>query len=564
MLASATPFDHLSGDRAVRLPQLLDRVPRVRRMLEKLPLILQNGANLRELLTAVAEELGAIDESTTRLMRSNWYTWSRGYDDNTDTKEDALRIKAESELGRYAALFGISPVRGESTEYLRKHIATIAALHRTGISTAPSILRLVSLLYLEEQPANIDWIKTANDELVATWAFTPKDGRTREIELIDNPVTSVSAVFRGATLRQRLPVTNDSLNVSGGKTVLREIHLTALDADIHVPVIRLATSTVILFVDKIPVGQTLVLRHGEVPLLGGEPIDDSRLFQMSTTVFFDSEDARFDEAPARFEKFVPSIMENARFDDQNARFDELGGQFESMASRLDLPCLPNGQSTWLWETMTRTDLDAFLSAWCMSGKLDKREYEPLLDAALLEKPNDTRADLKLYWHEDAPATFALRIPSDYLPPHYPQSSGAAPAEQCDELVRDLERVLAYGRAAGVQSRIEFVMTYWLKLSVERLAGDKRKVDELQWNVSQALVRYESRLSRLEEGEHEFPKLRFDDLATILQQHANVKLVRLDVTRGQGAMQPLGAGGAIEIPDKLWRMRADTITCAEVV
>ncbi len=437
----STPFDHLQGMTANWVEASDERAPRVRRMLDTLPLILQNGSNIRELFTVIAGELGALDAGMTRLMRSKWYRLSIGYPDDTDTQENPLLMKADSELGRFAALFGIAPARGETTEYLRQHIDAMVEIHRLGLASAPAILRLVSLLYQGEQPPNIGWIKNANDEFVATWEFEVKTDpnsapKSYRVELIDNPVLPAKAAFGSTPSGVKCVVTNRCLKGHLRQTLPDNIVLKAVDADIRVPVITLGKGIDrIVFVGTIPKGQALVLRSGEAPLLDGKAVDSTKVFKMHVKTVFDDENSRFDDSPGGVE------FETLQ------RFDELG-------SASKIPTLPEGESIWSWDTLDRAQLKAFLAGWFNDKPVDAA----LLQAALETKNANQRADFELHWQEMTSATFELRIPKDYVPPHYdaPEGQADSPNWGMTALVRDIERVLACGRAAGVRSRIEIV------------------------------------------------------------------------------------------------------------
>jgi hypothetical protein len=389
---------------------------RARRMVGYLPPVLQTGRQLNHFFETLGKELGQMELWLTRLMRSRWYTLARGF-----SPDDTLSVKAGSELGRLGALYGLVPRRGESDTYFRQRLATLVELHRTGLSTAPALLGLVSMVYLAHQPPDISW---EGEAAIGTFQVPQADGSMRELRVVlaDKPLTPASTRFVGIGAGQQLLTTNHGL-----EEAIPEISLKAAEADIAVPLLHHEESGLdVIFLGRVPKGQTLTLRDKYVPLLDGRPAREPVIVAHPTRFV-----GRDDQGP-------------------RARFDAPDSRFAVFKQDQELPRLVLGRNHWSYETLTRTKLASYLRG---TPGLD-------LDKALAqatEDKNSPRADLQFSWLELAPATFTLSIPVDYVPPHLqvPGEDGTVPG--LPGLVRELAAVLTYGRAAGVRWRIELML-----------------------------------------------------------------------------------------------------------
>jgi hypothetical protein len=387
---------------------------RARRMVGYLPPLLQSGGKINLLFDVIAQELGVMEGGITRLMRSRWYTLAQGF-----RADDSLATKAGSELGQLGALYGLQPGPDEDDAYFRQRLASLVELHRTGMNTAPALLRLVSLVYRAEQPPELSW-----DEDTAVGRFTVPgpagaDGtpgtRKLHVELADNPPTPAMARFQGIPADQRLLTLNQGL-----EPALPEVTLTAPgDADLSIPILHHHESGLdVLFLGRVPRGGTLTLRHQRVPLINGGPAQEPVLLAHPSRFDDGNQTFRFDTAAARFSVF-----------DQDQR----------------LPELAPGENHWSYGTLSKKDLQNYLPG----GKpeLEKARQKAL---ELAQEPRQSPPiDIRFRWTEVTPATFVLRIPVDYVPPQ---------AKGLPDLVRELTATLNYGRASGVRARIEFMLT----------------------------------------------------------------------------------------------------------
>ncbi|PTL80168.1 hypothetical protein [Vitiosangium sp. GDMCC 1.1324] len=393
---------------------------RTRRMLEMLPLFLQRGGNIRLILDVLGQGFGEMEGGVTRLMRSRWHTLAQGF-----SARDTPMRKAESELGRLAALYGLYASRDERDDAFRRHLAALVGLHRVGLTTAPALLQLVAMVYLAEQTPEISW-----EGRVAVGQFEVRepDGSRRavRVELVDNPLSPASARFTGAKPGQWFVISNAGLD-----TTMPELSLTApADRDVAVPILtQQETGLNVIFVGVVPRKATLTLRHQRVPLIDGTPSQAPVILASPT-------------------RFVAQGTLNTE-----SRFGERGApraRFSVFDEQRSLPTLPPGESRWSYDTLDRATLQSYVPGWPAA----------LINTALTVKSSPP-VDLALHWTEVAAATFVLRIPADYVPPRYRLKEGdteAPPVPGLPGLVRDLARALEYGRAAGVRPRIEFTLT----------------------------------------------------------------------------------------------------------
>lgn len=389
---------------------------RARRMVGYLPPVLQSGARVNLFFATLAQELGRMEAGLTRLMRSRWYTLARGYGPG-----ESLADKAASELGLLAALYGLTPRRGEQEDYFRQHLATLVELHRTGLGSAPALLRLVSLVYLARQPPEVLW---EADTAVGLLTVPKADGTWRQLrlELADNPPTAQTARFRNVGPGQRLLTANGGL-----ETALPEISLQATEADLAVPILRHQESGLeLFFLGRVPKGRTLTLRNDRPPLIDGRPAREPVILAHPTR-FSGANDGR-----------------------ALTRFDAPGARFSVFEENKRLPELAPGESHWSYDTLVRGEIRSYLLGWS-EARLKEAEAQALVARAT------PRAELAFSWTEVTPATCVLRIPADYVPPYLlePDAEGQVPG--LPGLVRELAAALSYGRAAGVRTRIELTL-----------------------------------------------------------------------------------------------------------
>ncbi|MCP3166505.1 hypothetical protein [Myxococcus qinghaiensis] len=389
---------------------------RSRRMVGYLPPVLQSGTKINLFFSTLARELEQMEGGLTRLMRSRWHALARGF-----PVGDSLEAKEGSELGRLAALYGLLPRQGESSEYLRQRVATVVELHRTGMASAPALLRLVSLVYMARQPPEIFW---EGDLAVGLFSVPRMDGtwRTIRVELEDNPATPSSASFRNVSGGQRVLAANGGLKVASPA-----ISLKATEREIAVPILRHEQAGLdLIFLGRVPLGSTLLLRHERPAFIDGSPVANP-VIRAHPTRFSSLED--------------PGVL--TRFDTPDARFSV----FENNQR---VPDLVLGENHWRYDTLDRNQVASYLTSWSTEER----------DAAMahaLPQRNTPRADLRLDWTEITPATCTLRIPIDHVPPHLQVPNEDQVVPGLPGLVKELAAALEYGRCAGVRTRIEFTL-----------------------------------------------------------------------------------------------------------
>lgn len=390
---------------------------RAQRMLAALPLALQGGKNLGAVLRTIAEELALAESGVTRLLRSRWYAINRGW----DSRDAEVDVKAASELGALADLFGLEPAAGETTDHFRRRLRDVIVLHRAGLTTAPALLQMAAYVYLSDEPPVITW--EADDVAVATFTVTePGVGpRPVRLELIDNPRKSASAVLPQVNPGDRFTITNQ-----GFDPAIPEFILTARGGSVAVPVItQLDTDLRIIWVGKLEPGQELTLRHEQLPLVDGRPVAAPVVVVNPYT--YGAPDDYDKDSVFWLEKTIKGVRQT-----QGARF--------SVLERGNLlPALPPGPSRWRFDFVPLDLLARYLAYWP-----DKDE----LLAADLTGGVQVPPRLEVRWPEVIAACFSLRIPADHVPWHFK-------GDQV-RFTRALQDALARGRAAGIEARLELV------------------------------------------------------------------------------------------------------------
>ena len=161
-----------------------DKHDYARRLKERLPRVLQSGHNLSTLFEVLGQQMIHMEDGARLLMRSCWYGLARGW---KDPGQDPSR-KRETELGKIGTLFGCLPGIDESTAQFRRRLVDFVHIHwEVGLGTAPSILKLVALVYRAEKvPDKIEW---KEEMAVARFDVRDKQGKSHrlKLELMDNP-----------------------------------------------------------------------------------------------------------------------------------------------------------------------------------------------------------------------------------------------------------------------------------------------------------------------------------------------------------------------------------------
>lgn len=377
---------------------------RMQRLLGYLPRALQEGENIRHFLYQVAKEMTLAEEGLTTLMRSRWYRLARGWHD----PKDFVDKKVATQLGGIASLFGIEPLKGESTGQFRKRLRWLVDLHREGLTTAPVILKLAATVYL---PAKLPTITWEGDIAVAELTVASDTGPRRiRLLLRDNPSNSARKLHQAVPPKGVVQITNASI-----EPAIPELHIRARDRKITYPQLTLRNNDLrIVYLGSLSPGQSLVLRHRQPPLLAGRP--DTTPVIVYNPCSFNEDEAKF--AVTRVDKGKPVLV---------------GGRFSVFEPQSSLPTLPIGVSRWAYNTVDVTTLARYLGFW---PKLKKFLHEP----STLPGP----IDLEMRWQESRAACFELCVPP-IVPLHMDGDLAA--------LTLALRQAINYGRAAGVQARL---------------------------------------------------------------------------------------------------------------
>jgi hypothetical protein len=273
----------------------------------------------------------------------------------------------------------------------------------------------VSFVYLAEQPPAVAW---EGDVAIGRFRVLGEGGAPREIrvEVRDNPPSPASARIDGAEADQQLVTYNGGLD-----EVSPRIEIRASGGDVIVPRLRHEESGVdLIFLGTIAKNQTLTLRHELPPLLDGSPTD------------------------APVVRANPTRFAGSATDARVFRFNTPESRFSFCEQSRRLPLLELGENRWTYATLSRSQLRAYIG--------DRAELARYEDSAS-ESPSSPPIDIAFRWTEVTPAAFELRIPADYVPPHYNTRIGDRVERDMLAFFRDIQAALEYGRAAGVRATI---------------------------------------------------------------------------------------------------------------
>lgn len=458
---------------------------RAQRMEDRLPLVLQGGANTRRLLLALAEELAREERGNQLLLMSRWFELAQGWvakdvrgardGKSGRLAEDAAErgMTAGRELGRLVSILGLRPDVGESARELRDRAAAFVSIHREGLGTARAIFKLAALVYRAKWPPTLTW-----EQGVATSTFEVKGARGKprllRLELRESPPEAVEQSFTGVQHGMVLLTSHDGLPplpvghdaVVAEQIVERprpELHLTAQGGPIAFPcVTHVESGEVLLFLGEIPQGATLSLRHDRPPRLNGAVIPDGDALLLCA-----ADPPRFNHRQATF--FGASGV---------------GARFTQLRHGRSVPELRPGVNRFMVSFLTEDQVIGLTSA-------------DMVPPSIGPTPPGASVDLTFRWRASAPATFTLRVPADYLPERFTTLDGLA-----DELTRAIE----YGRAAGVRGRLELatptqrdVVTLGDRLGLDATLSPREPfaVDDSRLGLNAALTLLESDLSPTE-------------------------------------------------------------------
>jgi hypothetical protein len=408
-----------------------DRV--AQRLEDRLPLVLQGGANTRALLLALAQELLREERGNQLLLMSRWFELAQGWvakdvraarDGEPDlAAQDAAerRMGAGRELGRLVGLLGLRPEVGESARALRERAAAFVSIHREGLGTARAIIKLAALVYRAKWPPTLAWERGVAVSVLEVKGPGGKPKLLR-LELRESPAELVEHVFPGVQHGMVLLTSHDGLPPLPDKHIAvvkdqsveiphPELCLTARGGAVAFPcVTHVESGEVMLFLGEIPEGATLSLRHERPPRLNGVVIPDGDNLLLSAA------------DPPRFNQ--------AKFGDAAA-----GLRYTKLRQSRSVPALAPGVNRFLVRFLTEEQVLGLIST-------------DLVPPSVAPTPPGAAVDLTLRWRASAPATFTLRVPADHKPERFSTLDGLA-----DELTRAIE----YGRAAGVRGRVELAL-----------------------------------------------------------------------------------------------------------
>lgn len=407
-----------------------DRV--AQRLEDRLPLVLQGGANTRGLLLALARELLREERGNQLLLMSRWFELAQGWvpkdvraarDGEPDlAAQDAAErsMSAGRDLGRLVSLLGLRPDVGESARALRERAAAFVSIHREGLGTARAIFKLVALVYRAKWPPTLTWEQGVAVSVLEVKGPGGKPKLLR-LELRESPAEEVEHHFPGVqhgmvllTSHDGLPPLPDEEAVVENQVVevpRPELSLTARGGSVAFPcVTHVESGEVLLFLGEIPEGKTLSLRHDRPPRLDGAviPDGDNLLLRAANPPRFNQ--VRFDAEPN-------------------------GLHCTQLRHGRSVPELVPGVNRFLVRLLTKEQVLGLVST-------------DLVPPEVTPTPPEASIDLTLRWRASAPATFTLRVPADHKPDRFVTLDGLA-----DELTGAIE----YGRAAGVRGRLELAL-----------------------------------------------------------------------------------------------------------
>jgi hypothetical protein len=434
---------------------LTDKYYYAQRLNERLPRVLQGAPNLQKLFEAIGDEMSQLAAGTSLLMRSRWQGLARGWE---DPRAEPAK-KRNTELGRIGRMFGCLPGIGESAAQFRRRLLDFIRLHRDGLGTAPSLLRLVALVYRADDTPIITW---EEEKAVAVFHVRDQKGDSRRLrlELRNNPEKTYVKKCTGVkpdispeseadpVKLEDAPDDGACLINEGLNPAMPEIELSATYGDVAVPMlIHEETGIHILYIGFIPKGVCLSFDRQLRPLLDHQPrIEFLKRYPRFNTAKFHSSASSARYADSDLEE-TDMLLTGHGFSYGRARFGSrtypVAGQarFASFGSMKDFPVMNPGTNRWRYSTLGRQKLRSYLKN---IESISDEQKNKLLQHAW-EEQTAPKIDIKFAWQTRVPTCFALEIPADFWPPFM---------EHFEELKQAVERALNYGRAAGVTFQLE--------------------------------------------------------------------------------------------------------------
>ena len=299
----------------------------------------------------------------------------------------------DTDLGLLCALVGLRPLPGERSGAFRDRVRGLLAVHRAGLGTAEAILRLAALALRLEGPVHtVTTLRGGQHSMIAT-GQARVDGRLRAVslELLDNPDTERSLRHERWTPGTALTLTSDSVTPTAVELRLRS------DTPMVAPMLRC--------------GRRAVVYAGQVPA--------HTLFQLRP------DGARLNgrAAPAPLLGILTDVLGE----------QTTAARFATSVPLPEVLWLPPGESAWTLSLVS-------------PGVARALAHEAGLPCDLVgeDEPCDATPDAEWLWRDATAACFTVRVPD--LVPDW--------ARDRAEVAAALRDALDYGRAAGVEARLE--------------------------------------------------------------------------------------------------------------
>lgn len=406
-----------------------------------LPQLLTGGRNINELLESVGSEMDGGDALITRLLCSRWVELSDAGHWTTLSEDQ----RSYTDLGRLASLFDLDPRQEESSAEFRRRLVEHVLLHRAGVTTPRALLRRVATLYEAVSQPRVTYDDDALGRLARISESPLKAGEYLEITgsatmrfFVESPQGRLPLCVR-LVAAPPMPASVKYLGVGGSNDLVvnfrglfpeyADITIKATEQDIRVPCLtNLNTGLLLLYTGRIPKGGSLLLRSGQPPVVQSqEAVPIGQVVVILSTSFGkagDSEGSVYSMGPLA--SGAPKTTRLARY-----------GEFRRDSRLFEFSY---GESRFRYRTIYRAQLRTYLA-----GFVKEPELGTLISEAAEQESAPPRMDIEFSWRQAEAGSYRLQIPDDYLPPSY--------AKQADGRAlfrRDLERLLAYGRAAGIR------------------------------------------------------------------------------------------------------------------
>lgn len=381
------------------MPRYLN--PRARRMVETLPLLLQDGDNVQALFAALTAELNPAERAVLRLMRSRWVALADGWGGKALAAMGGPAF-TDADLARLAGLVGLSPIDGETDAYFRRRLALFVALHREGLTTPGALLKLLALQYLP-QPLSPEALRleavpepspgTRADRAaprITRLHFDAPDphGRLQTPPRARKPVSATRPRTLSLIDHPPLPARSRHTQLHSGEEVVVTswspdeatplITLQAVGGPLLFPsLVNVETGQALIFLGLVPQDARLTLSHGRRPRLSPPESSPPTLSQTARAdasgparwpvaswdpYLFGDADARLGGRQASLQVQAPRFGQSNAVPDMFARQGEFSPAFASMMSAYagcarfaafevgcQMPPLLSGDSTWRFE-----------------------------------------------------------------------------------------------------------------------------------------------------------------------------------------------------------------------